>query len=494
MPIPVFFQIRPDEIVDRHGPITDLIVDFLRERIAGFFGTGAKVSADPPASAADPYIVVVLSTLTPLFDEVLLAAMIDCAARRRCVVLVEGAVGGTAPVSVAYRGDDAEKRPFLLRHDGQDRYNAQLGLTKQKQIKVFGSLRAWMPDLTRMPLGALLDFLGTSAGVDLVLAYGEEIAFDRYDACPGCGDPQPVPLRCHGGQPRIGFLTRHSVYYAACGACGLVFLNPVPREQDLWKLYDWYDKERLTPISEADFEPHRLAGASYARHFEMVLDRCGPLVPVGGSVVDLGGGSGAFATLARGRYPGWSIEVQDFDCSEAAPFLASRGIRAVSVDFTRNPLPPRRYDLITLFEVIEHLRVERLKSLWPTLHGALRPGGLLVFSTPDFASPYARLHDFWAAFAPHHITVLSSQVLEPLWRTAGFETLEVTAELLLFRPEQGDFDYYRHHAGSLGERASAEVLRDVSLDPATGSTFHAWRRGAGHGGEMLVVLRRRRDA
>ena len=45
------------------------------------------------------------------------------------------------------------------------------------------------------------------------------------------------------------------------------------------------------------------------------------------------------------------------------------------------------YDLVLLFDVVEHIPVYEMETVWPRLHRALRPGGCIFLSTPLFQDP-----------------------------------------------------------------------------------------------------------
>jgi 2-polyprenyl-3-methyl-5-hydroxy-6-metoxy-1,4-benzoquinol methylase len=50
------------------------------------------------------------------------------------------------------------------------------------------------------------------------------------------------------------------------------------------------------------------------------------------------------------------------------------------------------YDLVLLFDVIEHIPVFEMEAVWPLLHRALTPGGCLFLSTPLFPGPNVADH------------------------------------------------------------------------------------------------------
>jgi 2-polyprenyl-3-methyl-5-hydroxy-6-metoxy-1,4-benzoquinol methylase len=54
----------------------------------------------------------------------------------------------------------------------------------------------------------------------------------------------------------------------------------------------------------------------------------------------------------------------------------------------------RRFDLITAFDLIEHLHKDEVIRFLDACHGALRPGGRLVLQTPNGDSPCGTMHRY----------------------------------------------------------------------------------------------------
>lgn len=478
------FSIENAFVETLQGDRTDEVKALIAARIRRFFGKDALIDQ----AEAGGGVRVTLSALRPLFDERLLREMVEICARERRSVQVEGAAGGTAPLSVEWAGSD--ETPYLLIWSTQFDQNVQLEINRLKRRKIFFALLAAKPDFHLLPIDSVFEYLASTEGTDFVIGYGENLALDRYEACPNCDNASTTAIRPGNSQPRIGYLTRNSSYYEHCGACGLVFLARVLPEAELYRLYDWYDKEGTTVVDEASFEPEAVLSTPYARNFALALDLVGDRVPADAATLDLGGGSGHFSLTAKLRYPGWQCSSVDFECDYAVPFLAKRGITAWSADFLGDELPAGSYDLISMFEVLEHLRVERLKLVWDKISRALKPGGHFVFSTPDFYSDFARATDFWVAFVPHHLTVLSVQVLRPMWEAAGLELVIADAESLLFSDGYGDFTYGSDYHSSMAARAEAAIMdRLLQLPPARGA-LREWMRETASGGEMIVVLRK----
>ncbi|MEM1207604.1 MAG: class I SAM-dependent methyltransferase, partial [Acidobacteriota bacterium] len=94
------------------------------------------------------------------------------------------------------------------------------------------------------------------------------------------------------------------------------------------------------------------------------------------------------------------------------------GIEFGVFDVMEGPLPGEPYDLICLFEVIEHL--EDPGAALENLKASLRPGGLVVLSTPNSEDGDTGSH-------PYHVYQFSQETLAGLLRK-HFELVEVYSQ------------------------------------------------------------------
>lgn len=96
-------------------------------------------------------------------------------------------------------------------------------------------------------------------------------------------------------------------------------------------------------------------------------------------VLEIGYGNGAFLSYARSR--GWNVTGTELD-----PLLVEAGRRA---DFTVVPademdsVPGHSFDLIAVFDVLEHIPQQAIPDLLVTLSKKLRPGGRILFRFPN---------------------------------------------------------------------------------------------------------------
>jgi 2-polyprenyl-3-methyl-5-hydroxy-6-metoxy-1,4-benzoquinol methylase len=82
-----------------------------------------------------------------------------------------------------------------------------------------------------------------------------------------------------------------------------------------------------------------------------------------------------------------------------------------------------KYDVITIIDVIEH--VENPLVLLSDAHTSLSTGGILVLTTPDVGSFFARILGWkWWHFRVAHITYFDKKTIALTLDKAGFEIVD----------------------------------------------------------------------
>lgn len=143
------------------------------------------------------------------------------------------------------------------------------------------------------------------------------------------------------------------------------------------------------------------------RYFYKILDRLEPALPDGAIILDYGCGPGDFMLVARER----QIAVEGADISARNVEMArARGL-SVSRASAELLQSGKRYDAIICQSVLEH--VQDGPQLVCDLAGLLKPGGILVLSTPT-PGPF-----FWDD--PTHIRPYTPKSIDVLAELAGLK-------------------------------------------------------------------------
>ena len=134
-----------------------------------------------------------------------------------------------------------------------------------------------------------------------------------------------------------------------------------------------------------------------------------------GSLLDVGAGTGDFLNAAKND--GWSIS--GVEPNSKARSLANQKKILLVEDI--NQLPTQKYDVITLWHVLEH--VPNLFEYIETLKSLLKENGILIIAVPNYKSYDATYYkEFWAAYdVPRHLWHFSSKGIKKLFAQFNFK-------------------------------------------------------------------------
>ncbi len=273
----------------------------------------------------------------------------------------------------------------------------------------------------------------------LVVPQTDAILVERRVRCCLCGG---AGLNLYGGlSDRI-----HSVpgtwSLRRCTAidCGLVWLDPMPAEQELPRLYphDYFTHVAEESGQNTGSPPGPLTSAGWVHRLSRAAQTCarslrracGMTRAAGRSVLwlrresadarllDVGCGNGDF--LARMRLLGWHTTGVEPDKRAAHVAQTRYGLDVHCGSLDTLPTGVPAFDAITFSHVIEHLP-NPLNTLKRSLR-LLKPGGQLVVVTPNGTSLGSRYFgpDWVAWDPPRHLYVFTPRSLRRLLLGAGF--------------------------------------------------------------------------
>jgi len=209
--------------------------------------------------------------------------------------------------------------------------------------------------------------------------------------------------------------------------------------------------------------------------FDKAEAELGPLA--GKSLLDFGCGVGALCKVAS-EYGIRAVGIEaDANAREKA--CESIGLKTyASLRELREADPYSKFDIVTMWDVIEHLR-EPWKEL-EDLSDALQPGGWLMLSTPNAASLRARVErERWENMVnPTHFYYFTRKSLEAAFTRAGFSDVSELPISIRY-PEHRIVRRIVHHA-LVSCRLEGQLVflaRQRILETANSVRSFAGRRG-----------------
>ena len=231
------------------------------------------------------------------------------------------------------------------------------------------------------------------------------------------GEPREVPCALCDRRDTRRLYIKYGWGIERCRQCGLVYANPRAPEAAILERYnrDYFWNEYLPAAGAAE---GRIDDEVLDARHGAILRLLGHEAPAGGRLVEVGTGAGLF--LRAASRAGWDVAGVELS-PDASAFARDRlGLdvrteRAEAMTFAAGS-----FDVAVMFDVIEHLFEPR--AVLEATRRALKPGGLLVVTTPNFdaLSRYA-LGIAWAVLNPfEHLYYFSEATLTALLASCGY--------------------------------------------------------------------------
>ena len=236
---------------------------------------------------------------------------------------------------------------------------------------------------------------------------------------------QDVTCNLCGESDSKHLFTVRSFNVAKCLNCGLVYLNPMPRPEDIVRVYD----RREYYCNKGVPEDNPLGYPDYAMlegHLSFVADELlRPLRDIRrGRLLDVGCGMGIM--LSRFRKLGWDtygVDVSTYATEYARDQL---GLKVFTGMVDRLVLPDSYFDLVTMVLTIEHIPDPR--GTLAALHRLMKPGAIIIVATHDIGGLWPRtVKERWRHLnIPEHLYFFSKSTLKGMLEDTGFDTFRVT--------------------------------------------------------------------
>jgi 2-polyprenyl-3-methyl-5-hydroxy-6-metoxy-1,4-benzoquinol methylase len=230
------------------------------------------------------------------------------------------------------------------------------------------------------------------------------------ERCPICGVAGPLlwaraPDRLHGRAEEYTLLR--------CAGCSVVWLSRPPRSEEMHLHY-----------TEAYHKLISGAGDNPGKRWKARRERLA-LHKRAGTLLDLGCSTGSFLESMRGEsWKLYGIEMSP-DCAKAAEIRCGAQVFVGSV--LDAPFPNGTFDVITCFDVLEHLLEPR--QVMEKVAKWLKPGGVFFVQVPNIDSAEARIFGtYWHGLElPRHLFHYSPDSLIFLAESVGLQQVSVEA-------------------------------------------------------------------
>lgn len=396
-------------------------------------------------------IIVIQDIMNPIIDFQLVTESASVMMKNEMpAIRIDGAVPGTQfEYMCAYPYWNIVEDIAVYRVHTQDHYNNQFNLYKYKRLHQFVKLIEKIPDIYGMDIDDIMKSLKDLEVFHMLAGLGTEAKQGEYEKCPCCaGDLMPLPMRM--SQPFCGYIPSDRPVYYQCVKCGIVVLSPFIQGDESYKMYDEYDTQDFVVSTN---NPYKIG----TTRCDVIEDLAGGM-PAKSITLDLGGGIGHFSRFVKERHPDWKVTHSDLEAKQF-PKLEKEGICTRTLNFMKEEIGTDEFDLITAWEVIEHMPIEVVDDVVTRIWNALKPGGYFAFSTPDMDSPLCQMNDFFAICPPFHYTVFGKKWINNYFEREGWEMVTCRACSDFLDDSDMWCDYASKTAPSFQLRATAKVLK-----------------------------------
>lgn len=228
--------------------------------------------------------------------------------------------------------------------------------------------------------------------------------FQRIENCPSCGSTElsnHMIVQDH-------FFSKESFHLSKCTQCSLIFTNPIPSES---RLSYYYETENY--LSHHDSNSALGLVYKFLRHIntKYKADIVRKEHSTAKKLLDFGCGTGTFLEHIRNHYACCGVELNEEarKITEIKGFPVYASIKEINAS--------TRFDLITLWHVLEH--IQPIHETIDLLRKHLAKDGIMIIAIPNVLSwDCQHFQEKWAAYdVPRHLYHFSSESLKKLLRS-----------------------------------------------------------------------------
>ena len=196
--------------------------------------------------------------------------------------------------------------------------------------------------------------------------------------------------------------------HVKCKNCHLVYVNPIEKRSNINEVYS-----QMKSVDAAIIRESRLrATESQMKLIKKYKD--------GARLLDVGCGEGFF--LFNASKAGYTTKGVEPSQGAAAYARKEFGLDVEAKHFEELRFPENHFDVVTLWQVLEHMLYPLM--ILKEVHRILKPGGMLVITTPDIEGIPARiLKKRWWCITRLHINQFTTKTLTNSIKNAGFKNI-----------------------------------------------------------------------
>jgi len=221
---------------------------------------------------------------------------------------------------------------------------------------------------------------------------------ENVDQCPLC-NAQPLNTAPIQPDPPFGL--------KQCPRCNTILLSPRPPIDAMKTYYDEFYE------GDAQRDPRQENRAQ--RHIRRLMR----YATKPGRLLDIGAGDGYLLNAAR--TVGWQVEGLELSEPRVKHAKEWFDLALRSEDLRAAPFEKESFDAIGMFQLIEH--VHDPKALLTRVNDLLRPGGIVMLSTPNVLAYGRKNRDVNSWRIPRHLFFFTPRTLVNAVEGAGFTVL-----------------------------------------------------------------------
>jgi 2-polyprenyl-3-methyl-5-hydroxy-6-metoxy-1,4-benzoquinol methylase len=292
----------------------------------------------------------------------------------------------------------------------------------------------------------------------------------EHPRCAVCDSVATRPLVIRKGYQVVG-----------CERCGLVYVSPRPRDREsIDALY--------TDQTYCDGQISHAGHSGRVKEANWRLDQVERSAPARGRLLDVGCSAASFLLAARDR--GWAVAGLDISAGAIEYAKSVHGLEAKVGTLEDTNFPAESFDVVTLFECIEHMRypAEALKAA----RRVLKKAGLLIITTPNIDGLFPRVTYRLLAQTigawehptpPHHLYQFSLRTLTALLENTGFKVMSTKTRPMGFRftvrqMENAIIDALKRRHTKAAAFVAPPPTTAHAPRPASVRAPYTWRRAA----------------